>query len=333
MKTSKIKTNTKISQKYASISMALMFTMISSSSLLLPSYAAAEELPAYVAFGDSLTTGSSVATCQYNRQLSPWGCAEKTTVAVPYPNKLAKLLNMTYSDNPKDYQTKLSFDLYRAGIWGYRVKEAAQDQLAGNNKQGNWLPQLDAIKQARQLVTGALGINDMNFSDISRWARLYIKPGVDYVTPAAQALINERSADFDKLFDSLSVARSNGAAVIIGLYYNPYDSDNPQCQDLKTLAGRVVDTLDDELIARSHQAGFNVADFRRPFIGHGAGSKEPYVFGNQCSLSGALSTWLPAWISGRDTKKAIAIAFDPHPNNAGTTIMANSILQELNNAD
>lgn len=333
MKVSKTKPNRGLGKRLVTQILTSAFLITITSNWLLPKHSFAEPAPAYVAFGDSLTTGSSAATCQDDRQRSPWGCAEKSTAAVPYPNKLAKLLHMSYSDNPKDYERKLSFDLYRAGIWGYRVKEAAQDQLAGHNKQGNWTPQLDAIKQARQLVTGALGINDMNFSDIARWARLYIKPGGDYVTPAAVALVSQRSADFDKLFDSLSVARSNGAAVVVGLYYNPYDSDNPQCQDLKTLAGRVVDTLDDELITRSHQAGFSVVDFRRPFFGHGAGSPEPYVFGSQCSLSGVLSTWLPAWISGRDVKKAIAVAFDPHPNNAGTTVMANSILQELNNAD
>lgn len=293
--------------------------------------------PAYVAFGDSITTGSSVATCKENRVRSPWGCSEMPTAAIPYPDKVAQALQLTYSDNPRDYASaskgQTPVGLYRAGIWGYTAQEAARAQAAGHNQLGAWVPQLTAIKQARQLVTGSLGINDMHFSDVAKWAKLYVKPGDDHVTLAARAVIADRQNDFDQLFSALGSAKEGGAKVIIGLYYNPYDSDRQQCSELKTIGDRIVDTLDNEILDRSHQNGFSVADFRRSFAGHGAGSNDSYVFGKQCSLGDATKDVLPAWLGGGGGKKALGIGFDPHPNNNGTTAMANAILQEYNNAD
>ena len=291
--------------------------------------------PAYVAFGDSLTTGSSIATCRDDRSLSPWGCAENPTAATPYPNYVAQALHLTYSNDPKSYQSQAASQdgLYRAGIWGYTAQEAVRAQQRGRNEVGSWMPQLDAIKQARQLVTGSLGINDMHFSDIGKWARLYITPGGDHVTKEAQKILRTRAPDFNQLFQSLASARDNGAHVITGLYYNPYDSDNESCQGLKSIGDRIVNTLDEDLLTRSHQAGLSVADFRRQFTGHGAGSSEPYVFGENCQIDTALRTWAMSIFRGKDAKKAVAIQFDPHPNNIGTMIMANVILQEYNNAD
>lgn len=335
----------KISQKvgvHAGILLVTTSAFISGfTNTFLPNYALGDELPqsntpAYVAFGDSLTTGSSVPTCVENRKRSPWGCSEKPTAAIPYPDRVAKSLHMTYSDKPNDY-AKYSFsnrfDLYRAGIWGYTVQEAASAQTAGHNSEGNWLPQLDAIKQARQLVTGSLGINDLNFSNVSKWVKLYLKPGDDYITPAVAATLQSRTNDFDQLFTALKTARSNGATIILGLYYNPYDSNNSQCSDLETIGNRIVNTLDAELLSRSRADGFKVADFRRSFTGHGAGSPHPYVFGNQCKITSAVVDSLPTWLAGGGGKDAIASGFDPHPNNAGTTAMATAILQEFNNAD
>ncbi len=291
--------------------------------------------PAYVAFGDSLTTGSSIATCQDNRALSPWGCSENPTAATPYPNYVAQALHLTYSNDPRSYPSNsISQDgLYRAGIWGYTAQEAVRAQKRGSNDVGTWMPQLIAIKHANQLVTGSLGINDMHFSDIGKWARLYVRPGGDYVTKEAQKILRTRAPDFNQMFRSLASARDNGATVITSLYYNPYDSDDNSCQDLKSIGDRIVNTLDEDLLTHAHQAGLSVADFRRQFTGHGAGSSEPYVFGVNCQIDAALRTWVMSIFGGKDAKKAVAIQFDPHPNNIGTMVMANVILQEYNNAD
>ncbi|MEO5628046.1 MAG: hypothetical protein ABIQ89_04135 [Candidatus Saccharimonadales bacterium] len=285
----------------------------------------------YVAFGDSLTTGSSIASCLDNRKASPWGCTETPTAAVPYPDRVARASGYRYTDSPEMYKPKnlhdSPVDLYRSGIWGYTIKEAAQ---SGSN---HWMSQLEAISRASQLVTGSLGINDLHFSNIGKWLKLYLKPGADRITPAVEANISANSADFDRLFTALEKAKDNGASVIVSLYYNPYDVDKPSCSELKDIGSRIVDPLDSELTDRAHQAGFGVADFRWGFQGHGAGSEDSYVFGTECSVGGLLSSWFSAWAQGGDPKKAISIAFDPHPNNKGTVTMAQSILREYNNAD
>jgi len=319
-----------------------VLTVVGSSHLIVPvsalgpsSLASNTYSPAYVAFGDSLTTGSSIPTCQDDRGSSPWGCKENPTAAVPYPNRVAQALHLTYSDSPQDYRQGRTnqLGLYRAGIWGYTAQEAVRAQKNGHNEVGNWMPQLEAVKRARQLVTGALGINDMQFSNVAKWAKLYLKPGGDHITPEVQAVIKTRQKDFNKLFGSLQDAKENGAKVIVTAYYNPYDADTAGCEDLKEIGNRIVDTLDTELIDRAHQSHLSVTDFRRKFSGHGAGSQDSYVFGSECKIDAVFRTWFLSLVRGMDAQKAVAIKFDPHPNSNGTLAMANAILQEYNNAD
>src|SRR5690606_28437492 len=124
--------------------------------------------PKFVAFGDSLTTGGSVATCQPDRGLSPWGCTSLPPAATPYPEWLAMALDYRYSSDPDAYHQAapgfVPFDLHRAGIWGYTAQEAATAAASGHNAEGDWMPQLAAIEQATELVVGSLGINDLRFS-------------------------------------------------------------------------------------------------------------------------------------------------------------------------
>ncbi len=312
---------------------SLMVTVATTSSLV-PVYAYTLS-PDYVAFGDSLTTGSSVATCRENRRQSPWGCNEDRLAAVPYPDRVAVAIQKSFSDRPRDYRNNnvRRLGLYRAGIWGYTMHEAAQAGVAGHNTVGEWPTQLQMIGQARQLVTGSLGVNDMQFSNIAKWVKLYLKPGGDHVTPEARRIIRQRSSDFDALMGAFGQAQEHGARVIVGLYYNPYDTNNKQCRDLKVIANRIVNTLDAELINRSRIYNFSVADFRPAFQGHGAGSKNPYVFGDQCKIGSALTDFMPTWMGGGGGKKALQVGFDPHPNNSGTLAMANLILQEYNGVD
>ncbi len=288
---------------------------------------------AYVAFGDSLTTGSSIATCIEDRNASPWGCKEVPPAAVPYPERLAVDLGMSYSNNPSDYRRELLSSKqpggYRAGIWGYTLKEAVQAHQNGKNSNGDWLPQIDAISHATELVTGSLGINDLQFSNVQKWAKLYLSKD-DKITPEARRIIKDHSADFDVLFSSLKDAKSRGANVVLTLYYNPYDTDDAFCQDLKVIGNRLVNTLDAELKRRSERANLNTADFRKIFRGHGAGSANPYVFGTECRLSSAVISWLPKWLGGGGGVKALAQDFDPHPNDAGTFVMARVIKEHLN---
>lgn len=289
----------------------------------------------YVAFGDSVTTGSSVASCQEDRQQSPWGCKEFPTLAVPYPNRVAQALGYSYSDNPKTY-TRLSntLGLTRVGIWGFTVKEAAADDIAAHVAVGNWEPQLYAVRSADQLVTGNLGINDLHFSDVIAWSKRYLAGG-DAVEQAVDRIMDERAGDFQRMLSALDVAQNNGAKIVLTLYYNPYSSDLPGCQTLKSLSGRIVDHFDDQMFATAQIHGYSVVDLRRSFEGHGAGSRQPYVFGKQCSLDAALKSYLPTLLRAgpKAAQHDLGVMFDPHPNNNGTAAISMAIVQEVNNAD
>lgn len=307
------------------------FSLLVATGRLAPTVAQAA--PRYVDFGDSLTTGSTIATCQEDRATSPWGCTEAPQ-ATPYAVIVAQRMNWSFSNKVNDndmLRGRPAKDLLRTGIWGYTLQEAVATDRQPTA--GRWLPQLQAIRNATDLVTGSLGINDLHFSDVTKWARLYLSSNQDRITPAVQAIIQQRSADFDQLFSALSIAHTQGAKVVLGLYYNPYSSGDQECSDLQTIAHRLVGTLNQELDQRAHDAGITTVDYGRRFAGHGAGSKHPYVVGTNCRMADALVKWLPAWLAGRDANKAVAVAFDPHPNATGTKVMAQQLLEAVNNAD
>lgn len=284
--------------------------------LASPPVASQSTGPAYVAFGDSITTGASIPTCKANRQVSPWGCTG-TPLVKPYPERVAQVFGVM----PTQFQ--------RVGIWGYTVHEAAEARHTSRNHEGDWTPQLIAIENATELVTGSLGINDLRFSDVLFWAKRYYRPNGDHVTPAAQQLLSEREADFDQLFASLSRATHNGARVIVNLYYNPYDSSVRGCGDLEAIGYLLVDTLNDELERRAQAASLRVADLRPAFYDHGSGMAESFVFGNQCRTSTAIADWLPSWTGGGGGQEALAAGFDPHPNAVGSQAIADVITREL----
>jgi lysophospholipase L1-like esterase len=299
----------------------------SPSSYVTPTLPLAKPLR-YVAFGDSLTTGNSIAACRENRQQSPWGCANSPP-ATPYPDIVAERLGLSFSDQVSDYRSgnqPANLGLYRAGIWGYKLRDAAQTRNQSADQP--WMPQFLAVEHANQLVTGALGINDLRFSDVVFWLKKDVTGGSNGVQAAAQQILAARSGDFEQMFKSLSVAKQNGAQVVVGLYYNPYDSAGIQCRPLKQLADQLVNSLDQELVRRSKQAGFKVADFRPAFMGHGAGSQQSYVFGSQCKITSAVTDWLPSWLPGPD-EPTLGVGFDPHPNQLGTAAMAEAVIKEV----
>lgn len=272
---------------------------------------------AMVAFGDSITTGFSIPGCVEDREVSAWGCVGAPN-SEPYPERLAT-----------DLGYDLSEDLMRTGIWGYTAREAALDRTNGRNNKGTWQPQLKSAETASELVVGGLGINDLRFSDVLFWVKQYYHPSGNKVSEAAQQIIVENSVSFDQIFTSLQMAKSNGAEVIVTLYYNPYDTSVPFCGDLENIGDGIVDTLDQELAQRARAKNMLVADFRQAFTGHGAGSDDPYVFGSQCKTSSAIANWLPAWLGGGGGVRALGAAFDPHPNNKGAEEMVKIIRQEL----
>jgi hypothetical protein len=293
--------------------------------------------PKYVAFGDSVTTGGSVASCSgpalRPRVYSPWGCNTMQPEAVPYPDRVAQQLGYTYSDDPLVYSNASGIpqrDLLRVGIWGYRAQDANQAHIDGYNQEGDWIPQLDAIPTAQSLVTGALGANDVKFSHVEDWLKLYLKDG-DLVGPEVQRILTERKADFDAVFDALSLAKANGAKVVVTLYYNPYDTAGLLCSPVRDLAQKIVDALDFELWRRATEKGLLIADFRTAFQSHGSGSADPFVFGTACKVTTGIADYVPSWISKNllngPGDNNVGIDFDPHPNSNGTSAMASEIMR------
>jgi lysophospholipase L1-like esterase len=302
--------------------------------------------PKYVAFGDSLTTGFSIPKCDSDRKDSPWGCFKnQPPPAVPYPDRVASALGYSFSDDPGYYKQVApgypTTDLDRVGIWGYTAREAAAAQAAEHDADGPWLPQLSAVKHAQQLVTGSLGVNDLHFGDVGFWASRYLTGGTGKVASEAQKLLNADDAALDAEFSALTTAKSNGAKVVVTQIYNPYDNGRLDCKPLRDVGRTITDTLDSELGKRAQAAGLQVADWRPVFLGHGAGQgANSYVWGTDCSIEKAISEVVPKWVPvyafgvivfpfNGGGVKAIHQEYDPHPNNAGTTAMANAILTKV----
>ncbi len=300
--------------------------------------------PEYVAIGDSTTTGFSVPTCSEDRVTSPFGCVGDPP-ATPYPERIAA------ADTRFD-------DLDRKGIWGYTIADAVAAYVAGRNAEGSWVPQLTAAEDARELVTVSLGANDMNFSDIQHWLGQCIGVkqksflGVVYDTDIVvredecreaatdRATSDALSDDMDSMFGVLDTASSNGASVVVTLYYNPYNDKkvinnwfDRSCHLIHTVGDIITAAINDELQRRAADHGFVVADFKPPFEGHGAGSDDSYVYGSDCETIGALTAvdfdlgWPP--VDPDDTLREVQRRFDPHPNAAGTQAQAGTILEVL----
>lgn len=302
---------------------------------------------AYVAVGDSTTTGFSVPTCSEDREISPYGCVGDDPPAQPYPERVAE------ADDRFD-------DLNRVGIWGYTIADAVAAHEAGENVEGPWTPQLTAAASATELVTVSLGANDMEFSDVETWLARCVSIhqkeflGVTYdvdinvnnesCEAAAAARVDELDDEFDALFDALSDAADGGVEIVVTKYFNPFnDTKNVRfapdrsCALLHGIGDHVVGALNDELDRRSRQAGFTVVDLYPAFEGHGAGSSDSYVFGSDCETLGAATSidvdfdfgWPPVSFDGDDTVTEIQVRFDPHPNDRGTEAQADAILEAL----
>jgi Mg-chelatase subunit ChlD len=302
----------------------------------------------YVAVGDSTTTGFSVPTCSEDRAASKVGCLGDPP-APPYPERIAA------ADERFD-------SLDRVGIWGYTIVDAVDAYNNGQNVEGDWTPQLTAAQSATGLVTVSLGANDMEFSDIEFWlkncvgvrfntffGRVY---DVDFVAregacrDAAQEKVSDPDlvAALDDMFDALDVAADNGAEVVVTLYFNPYNHSkhvsflpDRSCRLIHDIGDIVTDTINAELQSRADAAGFTVVDFKPAFDGHGSGAKDPYVFGSDCEVVGALTAadvdfdfgWPPVSLDTGDSETEIKKRFDPHPNAAGTAVQAQTILEAL----
>ncbi|MEV4536688.1 GDSL-type esterase/lipase family protein [Asanoa sp. NPDC049518] len=282
--------------------------------------------PDYVAIGDSTTTGFSIPTCREDREESAFGCVG-TPPATPYPDRIAGGFD----------------DANRVGIWGYTIREAVRDADNGRNAKGPWRPQLLEAEEARQLVTVSLGANDIRFSDVPFWlreclARQFTTLLRSTCNEAAKTRAEAMRPDVVKMMNRLDKARSNGAEVVILLYYNPYhirkeagpfNLASRDCSVLWAMAEIIIANLNRVLRQEAEKHEFTLAPLSQAFSGHGAGARDSYVFGSDCDAAGAASAvkfnlgWPP--VNTGDSEKEIHKRFDPHPNGKGTQTQANQV--------
>lgn len=307
--------------------------------------------PGYVAIGDSTTTGFSIPTCDGDRRASAYGCSGAPP-ATPYPDRIS-------ADEPG------LGPLERKGIWGDTIARTVAAYDTGQNApEEPWEPQLLAAERARDLVTVSLGANDMQWSDVQDWlsncvgvpTRQFFGRDVptggpefqeDSCTRFAETKVEGFADEMDRLFDTLEQPAADGAQVVVTQYYNPFNETRyverrflpdgeRDCSMLHSITEVVVGTLNQELSARAEDRGFTTVDFRDPFDGRGAGSRDPYVFGTDCEARGAASS-ARADISVRERRfdvrdpsiDELAARFDPHPNAAGTAAQADAIREVL----
>lgn len=286
--------------------------------------------PAYVAIGDSLTTGYSIPSCEDNPEVNRNGCTGNDGVPTiePYPSRVARALGFSAGQ------------LNRVGIWGYGAEQAKIDNDKGYNEKGQWEPQLRAMEKATSLVTGVLGINDMHFSDVPHWVYHCTDP-LNF--PEFDRDNCQRHADADLqrpefqsalkvMFDKLNViSAKSGMKVIVPTLYNPYDDDD-SCEMTFSTADVIVKTLNAEF-ARRAGPQVRIANVYDAFVDHGAGSGQSYVFGDECDDSTGASRGIITKIGeifGAGDAGGVMRHYDPHPNIYGAQVMADIITARYN---
>ena len=272
--------------------------------------------PRYVAFGDSITTGFSVAACDVDADdRGKNGCGKGRPPATAYPELVAVARGLS--------------PVERVGYWGRTAKDEA-DAYRSSSPSG----QLVTAEAATTLVTGALGINDLKFSHVSDWIWVKAK---GRLVPTADMMIRNIASELDTVFAALAKARDHGAHVIITLYYNPYDSAE-SCRYVADIGEVIVSRINAELEQRAEASGLDFVDLHAKFRGHGPGEKS-WVFAQTCSAAVQVKASLGTALALCALCSKVAhkvwraadpeVLFDPHPNAAGGRAIAEAILEKL----
>lgn len=181
----------------------------------------------------------------------------------------------------------------------------------------------------------------MGFSDVAHWLSLCAPPAgslAECETHAAEH-IQQMSPYLDRLFRVLVQAQYGGARVVVPLYYNPYDAkigSEPKegCEVTEKTGDVIVGALNNELRRRASAANLETANTDPLFDGHGAGSAEPFVFGESCSAGEAIGLLfdvvpgLPADVDAAQAhaQKILGIKYDPHPRQEGAEAIASVVV-------
>lgn len=281
----------------------------------------------YVAYGDSITTGFSANACSvFDRTLSREGCVDfGQRPADPYPLLVSEALGGQY------------LEMERVGIWGQTADDAREEYEDGTDpsSEGPWPAQLRAVDNAAKLVTGSLGINDMEFSDAPFWTSNCITDLLCLGAANERVESDPVQRGLNRMFDRLAEAGQRGATVMVTLYYIPVDPNMEGCDMTRRIARTIVERLNLELQEKAllygTQTGAQIqtVDLVAAFEGHGLGSADPYVYGKTCRDVDALDL-VPAIIDSPPIgERVYSIFFDAHPNCNGGEAIARAIVAAL----
>ena len=242
-------------------------------------------IPVYLALGDSVPTGHSVASFS----------ADGSPATDGYP----KRLQIRFQDADTD------LSLVEAAEWGATCQEQ--------------LDELDALLDQHdvEVATITVGANDMHYADVLRW----VFWGQRSRRQQAANLAAQLRPCLNDLLRTL-MENEPDAELFITNYYNPM---HPQrCRFLHTVTedmlwAGALDGLNDVIAAEAASAGAHLVDVYTDFVGHEMQSPEPWVFGTECGVGNLL------WILVRQGGNALAQAADPHPNAGGAQALADTI--------
>lgn len=98
-----------------------------------------------------------------------------------------------------------------------------------------------------------------------------------------------------------------------------------------SIGSTTVNVIDAYLYTRAQSSGILTADLRDPFTGHGAGSSNNWTFGTHCDTDSLIWAFRLGWSfdCSISCQKEDEAKFDPHPNNAGTCAVAQTIARTL----
>lgn len=300
----------------------------------------------YVAFGDSIPTGFTAATCNrasptdifYPASLNDCSGAPPAT---PYPSLVASGAPNSGLGSPDN-----------VAVFGYSAVNA--DEVYSHGYTDPFWPEYAHVAGATTLVTGALGINDISPDSsipaylVNCYEDLILNsPGACILTAAHYMSVtapNTVVPPYQAIHDEMNLLHAvndRGADVAIPLYYNPYTENDSSCELLHLVADVQTKVVNQQL-ERWYPSSptFQYVDTDPLFEGHRVGDASSWLSGKSCSIDDFINAFLPPDLEiagvgvtpntpGPHGAKAAAILIDVHPTQPGQQAIAQAIIAQL----
>jgi hypothetical protein len=301
----------------------------------------------YVAFGDSIPTGFTAATCNPSSSTDLFqpnsldNCGDVKPPYTPYPSGVATGAPSQALGTPDN-----------VGVFGYTA--VAADEVYNYGRTDRHWPEYQHVAGASKLVTGALGINDVSpdSSIASYLVNCYndLQGNANYaciltaahwmVTKPPDADVKPSQAIHDEM-NLLNSVNQRGVTVAVPLYYNPYTENDPACQLLHFIAYAQTRVVNQQLMRwYAPTRTFQYVPTDNLFENHRVGDPNSWMSGRSCSIDDLINAYLPSDLRiaavpitpntpGPHGYKAAAILIDFHPTQPGQDAIAHAIVQQL----